>query len=72
VLPGRLIAIEILLVLLLRQWPDAERIMREADAMLYAIEAELNERDDTSSTYARQVLTSARAALDKLSVEIIR
>jgi len=42
-LPGRLITIEILLVLLLRQKPDVARIMREADAMLQGIEADLHE-----------------------------
>ena len=46
----RLITIEILLVLLLRQKPDVARIMREADAMLQEIEVDLHEG---ASTYER-------------------
>ena len=69
-LPGRLITIEILLVLLLRQKPDAARIMREADAMLEGIEANLHEGDP--SVYALEVLSTARAALDKLTAEAVR
>jgi uncharacterized membrane protein YgaE (UPF0421/DUF939 family) len=71
-LPGRLIALEILVVLLLRQKPDAERMMREANAMLQAIETQLHEAGDEFSEHARQVLSAARAALDKLSAEAIR
>jgi hypothetical protein len=68
-LPGRLITIEILLVLLLRQKPDVARIMREADAMLQEIEVDLHEG---ASTYVVEVLFAARAALDKLTEEAVR
>jgi hypothetical protein len=69
-LPGRLITIEILLVLLLRQKPDAARIMREADALLQGIEANLHA--DEPSAYALDVLSAARAALDKLTAEAVQ
>ena len=68
-LPGRLITIEILLVLLLRQKPDVARIMREADAMLQEIEVDLHEG---ASPYVVDVLSAARAALDKLTEEAVR
>jgi hypothetical protein len=68
-LPGRLITIEILLVLLLRQKPDVARITREADAMLQKIEADLHEG---ASPYVVDVLSAARAALDKLTEEAVR
>ena len=68
-LPGRLITIEILLVLLLRQKPDVARIMREADAMLQGIEADLHEG---ASAYVVEVLSAAHAALDKLTEEAVR
>jgi hypothetical protein len=71
-LPGRLIALEILVVLLLRQNPDAEQMMRDADAMLSAIEAQMHELQDEASDYAREVLSTARAAINKLSAEVIR
>ena len=70
-LPGRLIVLEILVVLLLRQKPDADRMMREANAMLQAIEAQLQEAGDEFSEHARQVLCAARAALDRLSAEAV-
>ena len=69
-LPGRLITIEILLVLLLRQKPDVARIMREADALLQGIEADLH--DGATSVYALEVLSAARAALDKLTAEAVK
>jgi hypothetical protein len=68
--PGRLIAIEILLVLLLRQKPDIVRIMREADAILQGIEADLHER--SSSVHVLDVLSAARAAMDTLTEQAVR
>ena len=70
-IPGRLITIEILLVLLLRQKPDAARIMREADAILQGIEADLHE-GGASSAYALDVLSAARAAMETLTEEAVR
>jgi hypothetical protein len=70
-LPGRLITIEILLVLALREKPDVARIMREADAMLTSIEDRLYE-SETPSAYALEVLSEARAALDKITAEATR
>ena len=68
-LAGRLITIEILVVLLLRQKPDVARIMRDADAMLRQIEADLHEG---ASAYVVEVLSAARAALDMLTEEVVR
>jgi hypothetical protein len=64
---GRLITIEILIVLLLRQKPDVSRIMREADVMLRQIEDDLHEGG--ASVHAIEVLSAARAALDRLTAE---
>jgi hypothetical protein len=61
---------QILLVLLLRQKPDVARIMREADALLQGIEANVHAGDP--SAYALDVLSAARAALDKLTTEAVR
>ena len=59
-----------MLVLLLRQKPDVARIMREADALLQGIEANVHEGDP--SAYAVDVLSAARTALDKLTAEAVR
>jgi hypothetical protein len=68
---GRLITIEVLLVLLLRQKPDVARIMREADAILQGIEANLQEVG-SSSVDVLDVLSAARAAMDTLTEQAVR
>jgi hypothetical protein len=57
-------------VLLLRQKPDVARIMREAKALLQGIEADLHE--GRSSVYFLDVLSAARAAMDKLTEQAVR
>lgn len=64
-LPGRLLAVEILLVLLLRQKSNASQLLAQADEILTTLEA--NEMKHRATDYALHMFAAARANLDQIA-----
>src|SRR4051794_37874821 len=72
-LPGRMMAVEILLVLLLRQKANVGKLFAMADEILTVLEAsEVKNAPPERARYTLQVFGSARASLDHLSGEAQR
>jgi hypothetical protein len=72
-LPGRMLAVEIVLVLLLRQKSNVGRLMASADEILTLLETnEFNTGPAATANYALHVFAAARQSLDKLSAEARR
>lgn len=68
--PGRMMAVEILLVLLLRQKSNVGRLLREADEILSMLEAnEMAQVTPEDADQALKVFQAARASLDNLSTQ---
>ena len=74
-LPGRMMTLEILVVLLLREKPASKRrqMLTHTDQILSAIEAEIHAAGiGQSDGYALKVFGAARQSLDKLRDEALR
>lgn len=72
-LPGRLLAVEIVLTLLLRRKTDAARILAGAETILSTIEAdEMHRGPEQSKGYALNYFAAARMSLDKMAEEARR
>lgn len=72
-LPGRLMAIEIVLVLLLRQKANAGRLLAGAETILSHLEAnEMANGPDDAKDYALKCYATARESLDKMALEVRR
>jgi len=72
-LPGRLIAVEVLLVLLLRKKPDAVKMLREADGIVTLLESEVT-RDGLGreGDYALKIFNAARESLENIGGQVLR
>jgi len=72
-LPGRLMAIEIILVLLLRQKSNAGRLLADAERILTAIEAnEMANGPPSEREQALNYFAVARISIDKFAEEARR
>ncbi len=72
-LPGRLMTLEILIVLLLRQKSNVGRLLAQADEILTVLETnEFKNGPPAVAEYALHVFAAARESLDKLSTEARR
>lgn len=70
-LPGRLIAVEVLLVLLLRKKADAASIMRNADEIVMTLEAaEMRHAAGEHRDYALKIFNAARESLESLTQRV--
>jgi hypothetical protein len=65
-LPGRLLAVESLLILLLGEHPNARKIFDAADAMLSASEAQTFRDGIANKAYALEMFAAARGNLDAI------
>jgi hypothetical protein len=70
-LSGRVLALEIMMVRLLRQEADAMQTLREANWTLDSIESRIN-RMDAGSHYQMLVFEAARQSLTKIEDEVRR
>jgi hypothetical protein len=69
-LPGRLLAVEVVLVLLLRQKANVGRLLAEADEILTMLESnEMAQTGSQTARYALEVYQAARANLDHLGAQ---
>ena len=69
-LPGRLLTLEIVLTLLLRERAGADRLLAEADAILAKIEAEVYAPGVSETDgYAPKMFAAARETLDQIAHE---
>lgn len=76
-LPGRILTLEVLMVLLLRQKPGAMKLLREAGDILDSIESNINATlmggtDDNARKYQLLVFEAAREQLLKIEGEVRR
>lgn len=71
-LPGRLIAVEVLLTLLLRKKADAAKILREADGIVTLYESEVT-RDGlgVENDYALKMFNAARESLEAIGRNVL-
>lgn len=68
-LPGRLLAVETLMIMLLREHPDAGKILQATDASLAAAETKLA-REGAHTPYALAMFAMARENLDAISTYV--
>lgn len=72
-LPGRIMALEIVTVLMMRQKANAGRLLHEADEILTILEnREMKSNPPGARGYALNVFTAARLSLDKIAAEARR
>jgi hypothetical protein len=69
--PGRLMALEILMITILRK-AGSRRLLAEAEALLSAVEADTLAAVDDRDGQALAVFSVARSMLDKIALELPR
>lgn len=71
-LPGRLLAVECLLILLLSQKTNAAKLLQLADTMVAQAEAQIFQEGAGNETYALEMFNAARANLDMIRENVTR
>ena len=71
-LPGRLLAVECLLILLLGQKSNAAKLLQLADTMVAQAEAQIFQEGVGNETYALEMFNAARANLDMIRENVTR
>jgi len=71
-LPGRLLAVECLMVLLLSQKTNAAKLLQLADTMVAQAEAQIFQEGVGNEAYALEMFNAARASLDMIRENVTR